>query len=61
MEKSRRKISIRIKIEINEIEKPTLGWGGGTWWWENGDNCIRTTIKKMIKKTSTLTYQKMAY
>ena len=18
---------------------------GGKWWWENGDNCIRTTIK----------------
>ena len=26
------------------------GWGRGKWWGENGDNCIRTTIKKMIKK-----------
>ena len=23
------------------------GWGRGTWWWENGDNCIGTTIKKI--------------
>ena len=22
------------------------GWSEGKWWWENGDNCIRTTIKK---------------
>ena len=22
------------------------GWGGGKWWQENGDNCIRTSIKK---------------
>ena len=24
------------------------GWDRGKWWWENGDNCIRTLIK-MIK------------
>ena len=22
--------------------------GRGKWWWENGDNCIRTSIKKII-------------
>ena len=23
------------------------GWGGGKWWRENGDNSIRTSIKKV--------------
>ena len=26
------------------------GWGRGKWWWENGDNCIQTTIKNDLKK-----------
>ena len=21
------------------------GWGGGKWWWENGDKCIQILIK----------------
>ena len=26
------------------------GWGGGKWWEENGNNCIRTLIKNDKKK-----------
>ena len=31
-----------------------IGWG--KWWWENGDNCIHTSIKKKVKKKKCLVY-----
>ena len=31
------------KPKVGRIEG---GWGGGKWWWENGDDCIQILIKQ---------------
>ena len=31
-----------------------MGVGGGKWWWENGDNCIRTLIQNDKKRNIPL-------
>ena len=28
------------------------GWGGREWWEKNGDNCARTTIRKLCVRIS---------
>ena len=41
------------KAEEGVVALRVGGWGGqggGKWWWENGDNCIQTTIKNDKKQ-----------
>ena len=49
------------KVKLQREEGLRVGdagrWGGGKWWWENGDNCTCTTIKKKENKVKFLTAQ----
>ena len=42
------------KAKVGKIEG---GWGGGKQWWENGDNCTWTTIKKEIYREELISYK----